>query len=93
MIKVNEYFDGGVKSLGYENDGSKSSLGVMEEGEYEFGTSMHEVMTVVEGELIAKLPGSDQWVSYTAGKSFEVDANVSFKVKSVGRTAYLCQYS
>ena len=27
MIKVNEYFSGGVKSLGYENEAGKSTVG------------------------------------------------------------------
>jgi uncharacterized protein YaiE (UPF0345 family) len=53
MISVNEYFDARVKSLGYTTTTGKSTVGVMEEGEYEFGTSTHETMIVIEGELIA----------------------------------------
>jgi uncharacterized protein YaiE (UPF0345 family) len=92
MISSNEYFDSKVKSLGYKSATGNSSVGVMEEGEYEFGTSTHETMIVVEGELIAQLPGESEWKSYKAGSSFEVEANTSFKVKSVGQTSYLCQY-
>lgn len=92
MISVNEYFDATVKSLGYTSATGKSSVGVMEEGTYEFGTSTHETMIVIEGELIAQLPNETEWKSYKAGASFEVDANTSFKVKSVGQTSYLCQY-
>ncbi len=92
MISANEYFDAKVKSLGYKSATGNSTIGVMEEGEYEFGTSTHETMTVIEGELIALLPGETEWVSYKAGAKFEVDGNTSFKVKSVGQTAYLCQY-
>lgn len=91
MISVNEYFDATVKSLAYENKG-KSTLGVMEPGEYEFGTEAAEIMTVIEGELIALLPEAKEWVSFTAGKSFNVPANSSFKVKAVGQTSYLCKY-
>jgi hypothetical protein len=92
MISVNEYFDKKVKSLGYSNAEGKSTVGVMEEGEYEFGTSSHETMMVIEGELIALLPNQTEWKSFKAGTSFEVDANVSFKVKSVGQSSYLCRY-
>ena len=92
MISANEYFDTKVKSLGYTSTKGKSSVGVMEAGEYEFGTSTHETMVVIEGELIALLPNQTEWKSYTAGDSFEVEANTSFKVKSVGQTSYLCQY-
>jgi purine/pyrimidine-nucleoside phosphorylase len=92
MIKVNEYFDGGVKSLGYETPEGKSTVGVMEAGEYEFGTSTHETMIIIEGQLDVLLPGEQVWKSYTKGQAFEVAANVSFKVKSVGQSSYLCKY-
>jgi|TARA_B110000967_G_C18571339_1_gene405013 uncharacterized protein YaiE (UPF0345 family) len=92
MISVNEYFDATVKSLGYTSAKGKSSIGVMEEGTYEFGTSAHETMNVIEGELIALFPNETVWKSYKAGTSFEVATNTSFKVKSVGQTSYLCQY-
>lgn len=92
MISSNEYFDGTVKSLGYTSATGKSTIGVMEPGEYEFNTSDKETMNVVEGELIALLPGEEEWKSYKTGTFFKVGANTSFKVKSVGQTAYLCQY-
>ena len=92
MISSNEYFDGTVKSLGYISATGKSTIGVMEPGEYEFNTSAKETMNVVEGELIALLPGETEWKSYKTGAFFKVRANSSFKVKSVGQTAYLCQY-
>ena len=60
MISVNEYFDARVKSLGYTTTTGKSTVGVMEEGEYEFGTSTHETMIVIEGELITLLPGESR---------------------------------
>lgn len=92
MISAKEYFDANVKSLGYETALGKSTVGVMEEGEYLFGTSTHETMIVIEGELIALLPNETQWKSFKAGTYFEVEANSSFKVKSVGQTSYLCKY-
>ena len=92
MISVNEYFDAKVKSLGYATTTGKSTVGVMEEGEYEFGTSTHETMIVIEGELIVQLPGETELKSHKAGTSFEVPANAKFKVKSVGQSSYLCRY-
>ena len=92
MISVNEYFDAKVKSLGYNTPAGKSTIGVMEEGEYEFGTSTHETMIVIEGELITLLPGESEWKSFKTGTSFEVPANTKFKVKSVGQSSYLCRY-
>ena len=86
------YFKGNVKSLGYASQSGDSSVGVMEQGEYEFGTSSHEIMTVIEGELIVLLPKETEWKSFVSGEIFEVKANSSFKVKSIGQTSYLCQY-
>ena len=92
MINVNEYFDGTVKSLGYESADGKSTIGVIEPGEYEFGTSSHETMVVVEGELQALLPGQSDWKSFKNSQSFEVPANSNFKVKANEQTSYLCKY-
>jgi len=92
MISTNEYFDGNVKSLGYTSEKGKSTVGVMEAGEYEFGTSTHETMIVVEGEMAVKLPEVSEWKTYKAGESYEIEANKKFQVKVSQQTAYLCQY-
>lgn len=92
MISTNEYFDGNVKSLGYNSQEGKSTIGVMERGDYEFGTSSHETMTVIEGVLTVKFADQDEWVTYIAGQSFEVEANSSFEVKTVSQASYLCKY-
>ncbi|WP_113663991.1 pyrimidine/purine nucleoside phosphorylase [Pedobacter nanyangensis] len=91
MITVNEYFDGAVKSLAFENNG-KSTVGVIDSGEYEFGTSTHETMLVVAGAMDVLLPGESQWNTFSAGQHFEVPANTYFKVKAVAQVAYLCRY-
>ncbi len=57
MFKVNEYFDGKVKSLAFRTAEGPATIGVMAPGEYEFGTSTVEIMTVVSGALTVKLPG------------------------------------
>ncbi|MEM8708097.1 MAG: pyrimidine/purine nucleoside phosphorylase [Actinomycetota bacterium] len=92
MLNVNEYFDGNVKSIGFQGDPLASSVGVMAPGEYEFSTSQREVMTVVAGELVVSLPGSDEFVAYPAGASFEVEAGESFQLRVAADTAYLCTY-
>ncbi len=92
MIILNEYFGGTVKSLAYSTAAGKSTVGVIEPGEYEFGTAQAEIMTVVEGELAALLPGAEQWQTFSQGQSFKVAANSSFKVKAQSQMAYLCQY-
>ncbi len=91
-MNVNEYFDGKVKSIGFENDEGRATAGVMATGEYEFGTSENELMKIVSGELQATLPGSDVPLTYRAGDQFTVEANQKFQVKVVQPTAYLCFY-
>lgn len=92
MLSVNEYFDGNVKSIGFQGQPLAESVGVMAPGEYEFATSQKEVMTVISGLLTVSLPGSTDFVDYPAGSSFEVDANEKFQLKVAIDTAYLCTY-
>lgn len=92
MLKVNEYFDGKVKSIAVENEEGSATIGVMEAGEYEFGTSTIEIMTITGGKLDVMLPGETQWTTYPRGGIFEVEKNVRFKVKAIAPVAYHCQY-
>lgn len=91
-MKVNEYFDGNVTSIAFENAEGKATAGVMAIGEYEFGTSEKELMKVVSGELKVKLPGSDSFQSFPTGTEFAVGANEKFQLKVSQATAYLCFY-
>lgn len=91
-MNVNEYFDGNVKSIGFENSEGKATVGVMAVGEYEFGTSEKELMKVVSGCLQGKLPGKEDFQAYPAGTEFTVEANQKFQVKIEEPTAYLCFY-
>jgi len=92
MFKVNEYFDGKVKSLAFTSTEGPATVGVMAPGEYAFGTSTVEIMTVVSGAMDIKLPGEETWQTINAGGSFEVAANVKFGVRMQVETAYLCLY-
>ena len=92
MLKVNEYFDGKVKSIAIQTATLPATVGAMEAGEYTFGTSQKEVMTVVSGSMDVKLPGATEWQTFAQGQSFEVPANVKFDVKMATQTAYFCTY-
>lgn len=74
MLKHNTYFEGAVQSVGFERNGLKATVGVIAPGEYRFNTAAAERMTVVSGELRARLTGAD-WQRYPAGTAFEVPAN------------------
>jgi len=92
MLKVNEYFDGKVKSIALQTETLPATVGVMEAGDYEFGTSQKEVMTVVSGSMDVLLPGASEWATFAKGESFEIEANVKFQVRMSGQTAYFCTY-
>ncbi len=93
MFDVNEYFDGKVKSIAFQTESLSATVGVMAPGEYDFGTSQDECMSVVSGALTVLLPGETQWKIFSAGQMFKVDENVSFKVKVTVDTAYFCTYA
>ncbi|WP_281648918.1 pyrimidine/purine nucleoside phosphorylase [Parendozoicomonas sp. Alg238-R29] len=92
MFTVNEYFEGKVKSIAFQGQKLPSTVGVMAPGDYEFGTSQKEVMTVVSGALNVLLPEAVNWKVFQSGESFTVAANVVFKVQVETDTAYLCTY-
>ena len=92
MFNVNEYFDGKVKSIAFQTETLPATVGVMAPGEYQFGTSQKETMSVVSGALTVKLPGSDEWTTFAAGSQFVVEANQSFQLQVAVDTAYLCTY-
>lgn len=92
MLKVNEYFDGKVKSIALENAEGIATVGVMESGEYEFGTATIEHMTISSGVLDVLLPGESQWTTYQKGETFTVAKDVRFEVKANGQVAYYCLY-
>ena len=92
MFKTNEYFGGQVVSLAFANQDGPATVGVMEAGEYEFGTSSTEYMTVVSGSLTVQLPGETEFKTYLPSQTSIVPPNQKFKVKVTEQTAYLCLY-
>lgn len=90
---ANVYFDGKVtsRSLSFA-DGSTKSLGIMQPGEYEFGTAAPELMEIYSGELEVLLPGESEWKTIKGGESFNVDGNASFQVKAKTVVDYCCSY-
>lgn len=92
MFQVNEYFNGTVKSLGFNNNGGKFTVGVMAKGDYEFSTSSREYMTLVSGSWDIKLPGQSDFKKYEIGSTFIVEKGSTFLLKVNEESAYLCKY-
>jgi uncharacterized protein YaiE (UPF0345 family) len=91
--EANIYFNGQVtsRSLTFA-DGSTKSLGIMQPGEYEFGTDAPELMEICSGELEVKLPGSDTWKNIRGGENFNVEGNSKFQVRARTVVDYCCHY-
>lgn len=92
MFKTNEYFEGKVKSISFAAPGCPATLGVMAPGDYEFGTTSEEHMTVVSGKLTVLLPQAITWKDYRPFETFIVPKDQRFKLKVEQDTAYICLY-
>jgi len=67
-------------------------VGVMAPGEFEFGTTTIEYMTVISGELTVLLPNETTWKSYKPYETFIVEKDSKFKVRVNTQTSYKCLY-
>ncbi len=92
MFKTNEYFEGKVMSIAVETAEGPATIGAMKAGEYEFGTSSVEFMTVTSGVMAVQQPGENEWKDYNEFETFRVEKDVKFKVKMAGDTTYRCLY-
>ena len=92
MFKTNEYFDGKVKSIAFSTPEGPATLGVMAAGEYEFGTSTVEYMTVVSGTMVVQLPDEREWKTFNPFDTFIVQKDRKFKLRITADAAYLCLY-
>ena len=92
MLQTNQYFDGAVVSIALQTETLPATVGVMQPGNYEFGTSQFETMKVISGALTVQLPGSEAWQTFGAGETFTVEANQKFLLKVEVDTAYFCTY-
>ena len=92
MFKINQYFDGRVASIAFQTETLPATVGVMAVGEFKFGTTQTETMTVISGALTVKLPGSSEWQTFGAGEHFVIAAGETFQLQVAQETAYLCTY-
>lgn len=92
MFKVNQYFEGKVASLAFETNEGSATIGVIAPGEYEFGTSTVEHMTVTSGIMKVMQANETSWKTYKEFETFIVPANSKFKMKVTEDTSYRCYY-
>jgi len=91
------YFDGKCISHGITlADGTKKSVGVILPASLTFATSAPETMECVAGGCEYRLPGTDNWVTSSAGESFSVPGNSKFDIRvAPGFEAYhyICHFA
>lgn len=93
MLKHNTYFEGRVQSIGFERNALRATVGVIAPGEYHINTPTAERVSVISGQLRARLPDAAEWQNFAAGTYFEVPANSGFDVQAVGGpAAFLCEF-
>ena len=90
-MKHNSYFEGKVQSLALGTTDGPATVGVIEPGQYSFGTDCIEHMHIVAGTLKAKLPGGD-WQSYSRGQFFVVHKDEKFQDEAAADVAYIFYY-
>jgi len=91
MIKVNEYLEGKVKSLGFEREGIPYTAGVLLPGRYSFDTEKEEHITVTVGEFEVRPPGGD-WRAARVGDTLVIPAKSVFDLKVEKPASYVCMY-
>ena len=93
MAQHNSYFDGKVQSVGFARNGRKQTVGVIEPGEFHFGTDAAEEMAITDGSCEVVLDGATATASYGAGTAFEVPAKSGFTIRvKEGICQYVCSF-
>ena len=91
--KANIYFDGKVVSRTVQfPDGTRKTLGIMQQGDYEFSTGAAEIMEIISGDLEWRMKGEGAWKRVAGGESFSVPANSTFALRVAQVTDYCCSY-
>lgn len=91
--KANIYFDGRcISHTVVLNDGSRKSLGVLLPSTLTFNTGSPEVMELLSGHCRVRLAGSESWVDYRGGQSFEVPGQSKFDIEILEITDYVCHF-
>lgn len=91
MIEVHEYFEGRIKSMGFELKGTPYTAGVLLPGDYTIDTEKEEHITATVGEFEVRPPKSD-WKKVTKGQTIVIPARSSFEIRLEEPASYICLY-
>lgn len=92
--EANVYFDGKCVSRTVKfQDGTRKTLGFLQNGDYTFSTGAAETMEIQCGELTVELPGSTEIMTINGTGVFVVPANSSFTMHVTTPVDYCCSYA
>ncbi|MGT0150663.1 pyrimidine/purine nucleoside phosphorylase [Vibrio metschnikovii] len=91
MIK-NSYFDGNVKSLGFQQAWRVNDRRCDGSWRYTFATDAPEKMTVIKRSLTIKRTKRSTLIAFHSGECFDVDGHSSFDLQVSQTTACLCEF-
>lgn len=92
--KANVFFDGKcVSHSAYLPDGTRKTVGVIMPGSrLTFNVGAPELMEITSGTCQVKIAGEAAHKTYTAGDSFRVAENSSFKIHAEDEVNYVCSF-
>lgn len=91
--QANVYFDGKCVSHSIVlEDGTQKSVGVILPSTLLFTTGAREIMELLAGACRVRLAGSEEWVDYTGGQSFDVPGDSSFDIEVTETLHYVCHF-
>lgn len=94
LTKANVYFEGRVVShTVLTADGTRLTLGILQQGTYHFGTDAPERMQIVSGTARVLLDGQVDAQVYGAGGDFVVPGSSGFEIAAEGGLVeYVCTF-
>ncbi len=92
MYKIREYHDSKVMSLTNDDEDVAFSIGIVSQGEFEFGAITKERYIVTSGEIEFWEEDEHHWRLIREGKEFEVVDHKNFKMKTDKVSSYICFY-
>lgn len=92
MYELKKYHGDRVQSLTYDDDKTAFSVGIISEGEYQFGAIKKEIFTVTSGSISAWEEDGNNWSEFQIGESFSIPPQKNFKLKVEQISTYICFY-
>lgn len=92
MYELRKYHGDKVQSLTYEDNTIAFSVGIISEGEYQFGSIKKEIFNVTLGSISSWVEGNESWKEYLKGDSFTIPSQKNFKLRVEGISSYICFY-